>query len=219
MTKPRFVYFVQQGDDGPIKIGLAIDVGKRLDHLMAANSAELIVKAIIPGSVELESELHLRFARHVIRGEWFRPAPEIVEYIASLPAVLLRDLKYRRKYKALLPLDEAKAIWDNPALTSQEARSLLTGWSSKRITAVLGPRRFDYRGRHSAENGKKSTKGRVPVDYEDSVKKDFYDVWHNRKLYPTWDDCRVKFKELNKLHTLKHKFTVDRAYELWGKRT
>lgn len=77
----------------------------------------------------------------------------------------------------------------------------------------------DGKGLKSIANGKKSTKGRVPVDYEDHVKKDFYDVWHNRKLYPTWDDCRVAFKELNKRHKLKHPFTVDRAYEIWKKRT
>lgn len=77
----------------------------------------------------------------------------------------------------------------------------------------------DGKGLKSIANGKKSTKGRQPVDYEDDVKKDFYDVWHNRKLYPTWDACRAAFKELNKKHKLKHPFTVDRAYEIWKKRT
>ena len=217
MSKERFVYFVQQGADGPIKIGTAVDVVKRLDHLMAANSAELVVRAIIPGGAEIEGELHIRFARHVIRGEWFRPDPEIVEYMASLPAVLLRDLKYRRKYKALLPLDEAKVIWDNPELTSQEARALLTGWSHKRISALLGPRRFDYRGRNSAANGRKNkSKGRSMVEFTPDQLREAKRIWRDTVEYPTWEAARDALAEI--VTEKGEKFTTDRARRLWKSR-
>ena len=38
----------------------------------------------IDGGREAEWVLHRRFAHARIRGEWFRPVPELFEYIASI---------------------------------------------------------------------------------------------------------------------------------------
>jgi excisionase family DNA binding protein len=77
-----FVYFLA-AIDGPIKIGFARDVSERLAALQIANPHPLRLLASLPGTVRLERALHRRFAEHRLRGEWFRPAPELLECVAK----------------------------------------------------------------------------------------------------------------------------------------
>ncbi len=72
------VYFVRSGEAGPIKIGWAVSVRKRLALLQTGNPETLRVLAVAPGDAELEALLHLRFDALRVRGEWFRPGPELL---------------------------------------------------------------------------------------------------------------------------------------------
>jgi hypothetical protein len=72
------IYFIQAGEDGPIKVGY-VD-GESLDHvelrralLQVGNHQILHTRAVIPGSYSEERALHRRFASGHIRGEWFLP--------------------------------------------------------------------------------------------------------------------------------------------------
>lgn len=67
-----YVYFIQAGVEGPIKIGIAGDPDARLRNLQVAHHEELTLLAECPGGTELEADLHERFAEGCIRGEWFR---------------------------------------------------------------------------------------------------------------------------------------------------
>lgn len=67
-----FVYFIQAGDGGPIKIGLADDPDARCAFLQVGNHEDLVLLAVRPGSMTDERELHSRFAAGRLRGEWFR---------------------------------------------------------------------------------------------------------------------------------------------------
>ena len=74
-----FVYFIQEGFFGPVKIGSSKDVVKRIGNLQSGNAKELRFVAKICLSTELvastvESSLHKRFQRFRIRGEWFEAA-------------------------------------------------------------------------------------------------------------------------------------------------
>ncbi|WP_301121065.1 GIY-YIG nuclease family protein [Mycolicibacterium fortuitum] len=80
----RWVYFIADGA-GHVKIGYAVNVAARLAELQCGNVLPLKVLAILKGGCEAERALHERFAEHRVRGEWFRLAPEILDYIASLP--------------------------------------------------------------------------------------------------------------------------------------
>ncbi len=80
-----FVYFIQMGDDGPIKIGWALDVKKRLLDLQCGSPFELRLLLSRPGCDVEEGLLHRRFARSRLRGEWFRPSPEVLAFIESKP--------------------------------------------------------------------------------------------------------------------------------------
>jgi hypothetical protein len=67
----RFIYFVQQGTRGPVKIGIANDPLARRSKLQTGNPQELHLRHVVPGDRALEHDLHHRFREARIRGEWF----------------------------------------------------------------------------------------------------------------------------------------------------
>ena len=80
-----FVYFIQcNGPKGPIKIGIARDVRKRIAHLRIANPYKLVALVAVEAPITTESLLHGKFLKHRIRGEWFRPARPLLKFIEEL---------------------------------------------------------------------------------------------------------------------------------------
>lgn len=82
--QPEKVYFLRSGARGPIKIGKARDVQRRVDEIKAGNPYELRVLAVMPGGRAEERELHERFAHLRLRGEWFRPAAELRDFVKQV---------------------------------------------------------------------------------------------------------------------------------------
>ena len=79
------VYFVQWGHDGgAIKIGRTKNICARLKELQTASPIELVLLAYQPGSGREELYYHHCFAHARLRGEWFRPVPELLACIAEL---------------------------------------------------------------------------------------------------------------------------------------
>jgi hypothetical protein len=83
-----FAYIIQAGDDGPIKIGTAKNVAKRLAALQTASPVPLFVVGALPGGMLKERELQRKVDRHRIQGEWFAAAA-LGELAAELVAVPL----------------------------------------------------------------------------------------------------------------------------------
>jgi hypothetical protein len=83
----RQVYFIQAAS-GPIKIGVADNPVKRLHSMQSCNHEPLTMLCARPGGRVTEYEYHDRFSAHRIRGEWFNPAPEILEEIERIRTVL-----------------------------------------------------------------------------------------------------------------------------------
>ena len=77
------IYFIQAGQDGPIKIGFSENPAQRFVKVQSDNPAECILLGVMAGDVATERELHAKLALHVIRGEWFRPASDV---LAEVPA-------------------------------------------------------------------------------------------------------------------------------------
>jgi hypothetical protein len=73
------VYFAER--QGQIKIGISLVPEERCRQLRAR------LLATEPGGRGREWQLHLLFAEHRIDGEWFKPAPELLEHIAHLPPI------------------------------------------------------------------------------------------------------------------------------------
>jgi len=82
-TQPSFVYFIRR-PDGLIKIGFSKDPQSRRSALAGQSGVMLEMLATKPGDRSEEQALHRRFAAHRVTGEWFRPAPELCEYIADI---------------------------------------------------------------------------------------------------------------------------------------
>lgn len=73
-----YVYFIQSGYDKkpPIKIGVAVNIERRLSSLQTANHEKLTIIASIKCSnraeaYNIESHLHAELKNRRIRGEWF----------------------------------------------------------------------------------------------------------------------------------------------------
>lgn len=77
------VYFIQRGLDGPVKIGVTVDVRRRIEELQVGSAEELRLLVALPGTPEDESLLHKRFAAFHIRGEWFHPSAELLGWIEA----------------------------------------------------------------------------------------------------------------------------------------
>lgn len=75
-----YVYFIQVGNDGPIKIGRATDPATRISDLQCSSPFRLIPRLIITGAAK-EKMLHRRFKDCHIRGEWFKPRKHLRDFI------------------------------------------------------------------------------------------------------------------------------------------
>lgn len=71
LKEPEFVYFIQQGESGPVKIGYAHDPLKRMGQLQTGNPNDLTLRQVVPGNRRLETNLHHRFRDARVRAEWF----------------------------------------------------------------------------------------------------------------------------------------------------
>lgn len=83
-AREAVIYFVQSEHGGPIKIGRADDLAKRMVGLQTSRPDKLVVLAAAQGTVELERQLHARFADIREKGEWFSPTPELMELIRDV---------------------------------------------------------------------------------------------------------------------------------------
>lgn len=81
------IYFIQRGEDGPVKIGTSVDPDTRLRTLQTAVPEPLKLLDVIPGDRKREVEIQRDLAPFRINREWFEPAAELLTYIRSLRAV------------------------------------------------------------------------------------------------------------------------------------
>lgn len=82
------VYFIHNRRAGTVKIGVAWNPVKRMADLQVANADELRLLGCIAALEPDEIELHRRFSRFRIRGEWFQAHPILMAEIRSM---LLKD--------------------------------------------------------------------------------------------------------------------------------
>lgn len=79
-----YVYFIRDGV-GHIKIGIAQNVENRLKALQTSNACDLEIYKIFKvdsryDAKSLEKELHSKFKKFRVRGEWFKEEP-IIEWL------------------------------------------------------------------------------------------------------------------------------------------
>lgn len=81
-----YVYFIECGPRGPIKIGHAAHPGQRLAGLQGSNPIPLRIVRLLYGGRERERILHKKFAKTRLNGEWFRRTKRLLAYIATAEA-------------------------------------------------------------------------------------------------------------------------------------
>lgn len=79
-TLPVVTYFIRAGT-GPVKIGTTTDLAKRLRIIQCSCPDVAVCMGYLDGN--RERELHDRFAALRMRGEWFRPGPKLLAFIAA----------------------------------------------------------------------------------------------------------------------------------------
>jgi len=94
-----FVYFIQSGDIGPIKVGWSENgVEQRLATMQTGNPQELRLLGVHYAARPYELALHTRFADQGIRGEWYQPTPELIACALDGPDEALRGWLRERAY-------------------------------------------------------------------------------------------------------------------------
>jgi excisionase family DNA binding protein len=76
------VYFVEAGENGPIKIGHTdASVASRISWLQTGSPVPLRLLASMPGDRDVEAKLHGKFVNTRIRGEWFERTETLMRII------------------------------------------------------------------------------------------------------------------------------------------
>lgn len=77
---PTYIYFIQAAS-GPIKVGFSQFPKTRFGALQSGHYEELTLLGVMVGTLAKEQQLHKRFARRRIRGEWFQPTKPLLKFI------------------------------------------------------------------------------------------------------------------------------------------
>lgn len=86
-TKRAWVYFVQdQSRDYRIKIGKTIYLGWRIGEIRKelGGDAKVVGVGEFIGSLLHEKHLHRAFSDARLRGEWFHPIPDLLEFVRAV---------------------------------------------------------------------------------------------------------------------------------------
>ena len=76
-----FIYLLQQGAFGPIKIGKTANLKARFSSIKSGNPTDIFLRLLLRGDHATERGLHQRFAALRIAGEWFQPGLELLAFI------------------------------------------------------------------------------------------------------------------------------------------
>jgi DNA-binding XRE family transcriptional regulator len=140
MTHPCYVYFVQAGDGGNIKIGISRNVRGRLSKMQTDAGVHLTLMGLCEGDETLEQSLHRELEKFRVTGEWFSPAPEVMSAarrvitITGLPSLALVS-------KRQIPKSPFHAWRIRSGLTGAQAAALL-GIERTHISHLENGQRF-----------------------------------------------------------------------------
>jgi hypothetical protein len=83
--RPAYVYVIQAGHRGPIKIGKAYSVEERIKSLQTGNAAPILLCYSIEqwnalSAKEAETGIHQDLKRFRLKGEWFQASADVWRY-------------------------------------------------------------------------------------------------------------------------------------------
>lgn len=134
----RVIYFVQSGH-GAVKIGFSHNPAGRISSIQGIAADEVRLLGLMEGDIDVERQLHKQFADCRIRGEWFRPASELLAFIGELPKITMPPNRAVGRKPRPLTAEEVKKWRQERNLTQREAAEKLDiplrtyqGWEAGR---------------------------------------------------------------------------------------
>jgi hypothetical protein len=141
------IYFMQARMLGLIKIGCSgASLKTRQEMLQTGCPVPLDLLGVMPGDKDIESSLHRRFAFANEQGEWFRPVPELLQFILN------ETRRFSEEFARLVDVEPSLAVlWEEARNwhKKQDARyfcanAVFFGWSNPggcfkdRISRLVG---------------------------------------------------------------------------------
>lgn len=80
----RQIYFIENLFNSEIKIGVSSDIDTRLKQISSDIKSPVKLIKLINGDEQKEKELHNRFSRDRVHGEWFKPSNELLDNINEI---------------------------------------------------------------------------------------------------------------------------------------
>lgn len=103
-----YTYFLRDAEG--IKIGRSVHPASRMWALQSGNSSKLELLVSVPCAWVSEADAHAKFAHLKIHREWFRPGPDLLEFIEKLKAALATKPRRQRRVLRPAPNKTATAI-------------------------------------------------------------------------------------------------------------
>jgi Meiotically up-regulated gene 113 len=126
VDKICFVYFIQSGQGGPIKIGKAVNPTQRIGNIQVGNPHEVKLLHCLPDTGATEGRIHGIFEESHLRGEWFRPTCDLLEFIEALKSK--SDAKARQLISRTIK--QRQAIRDSKLRSERRAKK--AAWKDNR---------------------------------------------------------------------------------------
>lgn len=80
----KYVYFIQKGTTGPVKIGISGDLRARFNMISTHSDEPITLLAAFAGDEIDERNIQKKFSSFHRRGEWFSPDSMLIKYISDL---------------------------------------------------------------------------------------------------------------------------------------
>ena len=143
------VYFIQYGNDGPIKIGMVCgnnkkSVGYRLASLQGGTPIRLKIIGYCQGEEKEEEMLHKNMRKYRVSGEWYALKKEEIELIKNLTPTIDED---RKLFEETISADElVREIQDEFDLNIYYKRLSRFLTTNKKIPfyKIFGRKRYKY---------------------------------------------------------------------------
>lgn len=113
-----FVYFIQAGENGPIKIGATGDPSGRLRALRTANAAPLKCLLLLRGA-EHEPILHSLFASIRLQGEWFSPCDDLTSFLQQMIELADVEIDVDDEHTPFIMMPSPRR-YDRPGFSTQD---------------------------------------------------------------------------------------------------
>ena len=103
IDRDHYIYAAGRLPEGPVKIGCSTDPKHRIFAIrQKTNGRALELLAISPGNFALENTIHKALQSSLLEGrEWYRPTPEVLNFVAGLAMIGLDDSSFEVKAEML----------------------------------------------------------------------------------------------------------------------